>query len=126
MSPVAGLRKRPAGSAPPATVKVYGAVPPEAVIVCAYGCSVVPGGSVVGLRIMAGQPGLAMVIVYRRLPEQPVASVAVIVKVNVPTVVGVPVIAPVELLRSRFVGSAPLDIENVYGDVRSAATPDSR
>ena len=66
---------------------------------------------------MAGQPGLAIVIVYRRLPVQPVASVAVIVKVNVPTVVGVPVIAPVLELRSRPVGSEPLDTENVYGEV---------
>src|ERR1700675_4546716 len=66
---------------------------------------------------MAGQPGLAMVIVYARVPAQPFASVAVIEKVNVPAVVGVPVIALVAALRIRPPGSAPLDTENAYGAV---------
>jgi len=70
-----------------------------------------------GLSVIAGQPALAMVIVYRRLPEQPFASVAVIENVNVPGVVGVPVIAPVPGLRIRTGGNAPLDTENAYGAV---------
>src|SRR3954452_20116746 len=66
---------------------------------------------------MAGHPVLAIVTVYRRLPAQPVASVAVMVKLNVPAVVGVPVMAPELPLRISPVGSAPLEMVNVYGAV---------
>src|SRR4051794_15100230 len=66
---------------------------------------------------MAGHPALAIVTVYKRLPVQPAASVAVMVNVNVPAVVGVPVIAPEPPLRTSPVGSAPLEMVNVYGAV---------
>ena len=56
---------------------------------------------------------------YSWLPEQPFASVAVIVKMKVPAVVGVPVMAPGPPVLSGYspVGSAPLETAYVYGAV---------
>src|SRR5208337_84459 len=53
--------------------------------------------------------------------ELPFESTTWAVKLNVPTVVGVPVIAPVDELSESPGGSAPLMIENVYGAVPPAA-----
>ena len=59
----------------------------------------------------------AITMEYGWLPEQPFASVAVIVKLKVPAVVGVPVMAPSPAVLSGTspVGSAPLERANVYG-----------
>ena len=46
---------------------------------------------------------------------EPVESTTCAVKLNVPAVVGVPVIAPVEAFNVSPGGSDPLMIENVYG-----------
>ena len=45
----------PLGSVPLVTAKLYGAVPPLAVIVWLYDVPTVPSGSVGGLKVMAGQ-----------------------------------------------------------------------
>jgi hypothetical protein len=48
-------------------------------------------------------------------------SVTRAVKLKVPAVVGVPVIAPVLALSVRFGGRDPLEIDQVYGDVPPVA-----
>lgn len=47
----------------------------------------------------------------------PCASVTTATKLKAPAVVGVPVIAPVEVFRVRPGGREPLPILNVYGGV---------
>jgi hypothetical protein len=71
---------------------------------------------------MTGQLGaLGIEIVYARLPGQLLASVAVIVKLNWPAVVGVPEMTPVVALSVRPGGSAPLETVKVYGAVPPVA-----
>ena len=53
---------------------------------------------------------------------EPVESTTCAVKLNVPAVVGVPVIAPVEAFNVNPGGNDPLMIENVYGGVPPVAT----
>ena len=52
----------------------------------------------------------------------PVESTTWAVKLNVPDVVGVPVIAPVDAFSVRPAGNEPLVMENVYGGVPPDAT----
>src|SRR5450756_332006 len=113
MAPVAVLSERPVGSAPAVTAKVYGAVPPEAETVWLYAVVTEPSGRVAGETVIVGQ---AITIVYAWLPAQRLTSAAVIVKLKVPDVVGVPVIAPVEALRESPVGSAPVVMLYTYGE----------
>jgi hypothetical protein len=54
----------------------------------------------------------------------PVESTTCAVKLNVPAVVGVPVIAPVELFSVNPAGSEPLVIEYVYGGIPPPAVSD--
>ena len=56
-------------------------------------------------------------IAYASVAAQPLASVAVIEKLYVPTVVGVPVIEPVAGFSDSPVGSAPLETMYAYGAV---------
>jgi hypothetical protein len=77
---------------------------------------------VAGLTVMKGQPGTTGIAMeYGRPPGQLLASVAVIVKLNWPAVVGVPEITPVVALSVRPGGSAPLETEKVYGGVPPVA-----
>jgi hypothetical protein len=118
MIPVRESSVRPLGSAPAETVKVYGAIPPVADTVWLYGVPRTPGGNVVGLTVITGQLGMpATTMEYGRLPGQPFASVAVIVKLKVPAAVSVPEIKPVVGLSTRPVGRAPLETVKVYGAV---------
>src|SRR4029077_3791396 len=71
----------------------------------------------IGLRVMAGQASAAITTGYARVPGQPLLSVAGVVKLKVPNVVGVPVMAPVAGLSDSPAGSTPLDTANVYGPV---------
>ena len=71
---------------------------------------------------MTGQLGpLGIPIVYARLPGQPFASVAVIVRLKTPVVVGVPEMTPVVGLSVRPGGSAPLETAKVYDPVPPVA-----
>lgn len=71
---------------------------------------------------MIGQLGaLGIEIVYARLPGQPFASVAVIVKLNCPAVVGVPEMTPVVELSVSPGGSAPSETAKIYGGVPPTA-----
>ena len=79
---------------------------------------VFPPGSApaAGDTVMAGQ---AMTIEYDVTPVQPLASVAVTSKFDVPAVVGVPeIVAPVRLSPA---GSEPEVTANVYGPVPPVA-----
>jgi hypothetical protein len=52
----------------------------------------------------------------------PVESTTWAVKLNVPEVLGVPVIAPVEVFKVKPAGNEPVVIENVYGATPPEAT----
>ena len=58
--------------------------------------------------------GQAMVTVYGRLPVQPFLSVARIVKLKLPSVVGVPESVP-PLERSNPAGRLPFETMKLYG-----------
>ena len=77
-----------------------------------YAVPTIPFGSVLGESVIAEQ----IIIVYARLPEHPLASVAVTVKVKLPPVVGVPEITPEDESVSP-VGSVPVVTAKLYGAV---------
>lgn len=102
-TPVVALMLTPAGNAPE-VLHVIVPVLPVCVAVWLYAVFTVPSGNVAGATVMVGQ---LMSIVYVWVPEQPMPSVAMIVKVYVPVVVGVPESTPVEELIVIPGGSVP-------------------
>ena len=54
------LRLRPVGNVPVDNVHVYGAVPPEAAIVCEYTAPTVPTVSDAGVNVIVGQEGTSV------------------------------------------------------------------
>ena len=76
-----------------------------------------PLGNVAGLTVMAA----LIVTLYARAPVALRPSVAVIVKLEVAAVVGVPVIAPVVAFNDRPAGKLPADTLNVYEPVPPVA-----
>ena len=72
-----------------------------------------PTGSEAGVMVIVGQP---TAMVKSALPAHPLASVAAIVMLALAVAVGVPLTTPVEAFKLSPAGSAPLMIENVYGD----------
>ena len=105
IAPVDVLSDRPVGKLPAVTVYVYGAVPPDAVTVWLYARPCVVAGRLAGAIDNAAADDT--VTEYARNPVAPTVSVAVIVKLNVAAVVGVPVSAPVAELSVRPVGKLP-------------------
>jgi hypothetical protein len=101
--PVDEFKDRPGGSAPETTLSVYGGAPPEAVTVVVYSMPIIPFGDEARKSVIVGQA----LMVYACEPWHPFASVAVTVKLNVPAVVGVPVIPPVDEFRNRPAGNDP-------------------
>ena len=90
-TPVAALKVTPAGSAPPVRLKVYGAVPPLAEIVCDVAMPTVAATSIAGLTATVGAfttSVTAEVPLYG--PEPVVASVPFTVMLKLPAAVGVP------------------------------------
>ena len=79
-------------------------MPPLADTACEYALPTLPPGSVVGLRTIGAA---AIVTEYARVFEAPLPSVARIVKLLGPTVVGVPEITPLAVLSVSPAGSAP-------------------
>ena len=59
--------------------------------------------------------GFAVMTILRSLVTFPTELAALTVKMNVPTVVGVPVIAPLALFKLKPAGSVPLFIVQVIG-----------
>jgi hypothetical protein len=103
----------PEGNAPPVTANVCGARPPDAVNVWLYGVPCTPPTSAAGKTVTVAH---VILVVYVRLPEHSLASVAVTVKVYVPGVVGLPERDPV-VDRLKPGGSDPEVRTNVYGAV---------
>src|SRR5207344_459168 len=110
IAPVDVFSDRPVGSVP-TSAYVYGAVPPNAVTDWLYAMFCVVAGRLVGFSVNAARA----VPEYARDPVENAASVAVIVKLNPPPEVGVPVIAPVAALSVKPAGSVPAVTANVYG-----------
>jgi hypothetical protein len=123
MAPVDGFSVRPGGNEPLAIEKVYGGVPPVATAADEYARPTVP--------VFAGQTsfrsgGLMTMLQFDvAVPAAlPVESTTWAVKLNVPAVVGVPVMAPVDELSVKPAGNEPVMIENVYGGTPPVATSD--
>src|ERR1700690_151313 len=114
MAPVDGFSVRPGGNEPLEIEKVYGGTPPVATAADEYARPTVP--------VLAGQTSFRVgglitmlqfdVVVPAALP---VESTTWAVKLYVPAVVGVPVMAPVDALSVKPGGRVPVMIENVYG-----------
>jgi len=117
---------RPAGNAPAEMVKLYGDVPPDAVTVCEYAEPTVGAGSVVCVTVTVAAPteSVYACVPLNGAPVPVLESTAFTVKPKLPAVVGVPVIAPVALFSARPAGSAPAEMEYVYGDVPPEAVAD--
>src|SRR3990172_11372348 len=96
-------RERPAGSVPANILHVYGVLPPPATSVWMYAQLAVPSerDAVLTLNPENTVTDKAFVL------TAPLASVACIVKLLVPAVVGVPLISPVAVLRLSPAGSTP-------------------
>jgi hypothetical protein len=89
-----------------------------ALIVRLYGVPDVPFGSVVGLKVIAA----LIVTAYERVPMAPMLSVARIVKLLDPALVGVPEITPVVALSASPTGNVPA----LRGEGREQIHPASR
>ena len=113
IAPVDALSESPAGNAPDVTVNEIGAVPPEVCTVWLYAV-LMSGVDSVPVVIASEE---TMVPLYACDAVIELLSVAVIVKLYVPALVGVPVIAPVDALSVRPLGSAPDVTLNVTGAV---------
>jgi hypothetical protein len=88
-------------------------VPPLATNEEEYGTFTVPVVAATQERFMGGGAivMLQSTVLVKAVP--PVESVTFAVKLKVPAVVGVPVIAPVELFRVRPAGREPAEMEKV-------------
>ena len=80
------------------------------------------------LSVIAAGGDDAMVMLQFTLavwsPVVPVESTTLAVKLNVPAMVGDPVMAPVAGFSNRLGGNDPAVMEKVYGDVPPLATND--
>jgi hypothetical protein len=121
MAPVDGFRVRPAGSEPLVIENVYGGTPPVATSAELYATPTVPVA--VGQARVGGAGAMTILQLVDVVPAAvPLESTTWAVKVNVPAVVGVPVMLPVDGSSVRPAGSEPLVIENVYGGTPPVAT----
>ena len=98
------------------TDQVNGPVP-DAVRVAAYADPTVPSGRLVVVML---SEGAEIVMVSGLVALAPPAPTTFAVKLDVPAVVGVPPIAPVEALRDRPAGSEPEARDQVNGPVPEA------
>ncbi len=113
MTPLVAFRDNPAGSDPLLTVQLlYGGVPPLAPRVWEYATATSPPGSEVVKMVT---PVMAMDRFAVAVP--PSLSVTVTVNEDVPVVVGVPLMTPVDGARVRPGGSVPVLSAHVYGFV---------
>jgi hypothetical protein len=108
-APVLEFKERPAGSEPIDTLHV-GPVQPVDVRVCEYA---VPTPPVRNDVVVMEQPAEALTRIDRALVELPLLLDTAIVKLLVPVVVGVPVIAPVLELIESPAGKEPTDTVQV-------------
>ena len=111
MAPLEAFRLRPAGRLPLVTDQLYGVTPPVAASVWLYDVPAVPPGSEVVL--MESAPEIVIVRLFVAMAL--LLSATCTVKVLLPAVVGVPVMAPLEALRLRPAGRLPLVTDQLYG-----------
>ena len=104
----AALRLKPGGGMPVAIAHVYGAVPPAACSVWLYGVPITPLGRLVVVTVSA-EP---TTMLSPPVAVSALASLTLTVKLEVPAVVGVPVIAPAAL-RLKPAGKLPVAIDQV-------------
>jgi hypothetical protein len=113
MAPVVVFSVSPGGSDPVAMANVYGANPPVTTIEELYGvptvpvvaathCAVIVGGAIVIPQLLVAVPAAV-----------PVESTTCAVKLNGPAVLGVPVMAPVEVFNVSPGGREPDVMEYV-------------
>src|SRR4030067_826349 len=111
ISPVVLLRLSPAGSAPTVTAHVIGALPPLPASVWLYARFTVPSESDTVVIT-----GYALTMIDKTLVAVALlSSVTCTVKIDIPAVVGVPLISPVALLSVTPTGSVPTVTVHVYG-----------
>lgn len=121
MAPLDGSRLRPSGSAPPVTDHVYGAIPPAAETVPKY-CNPTVGSpsALVSMTTGGGVPTVTDKSASA-VCEGELESVAVMAKTDVPVVVGVPEIIPVDASRLSPGGRVPLVTDQLKGAVPPSA-----
>ena len=121
MAPVVGFSSKPGGSVPAVIEKVYGGVPPVATSAELYGtptCAV-PAGQA---SMTVGGFTVILQLISLILDLRPEESMISTVKLNVPAVVGVPVMAPVVAFSVKPGGRLPARIEKVYGGTPPVTT----
>ena len=106
IAPVDAVKLKPAGNVPALTLQVYGAVPLLACNVVEYAVPVVPPGNDV-VVIVGGCGAAAIAILSAFVAELFAASVTFTVNDEVPAVVGVPEIAPVDAVKLKPAGNVP-------------------
>jgi hypothetical protein len=114
IAPVDALSERPAGRLPVEIDQVYGRMPPVAVGRNEKSVPTLAAGSV-ALPIARGATTL-IVSGHAKDFGGVFESVTVTVKEDVPTVVGMPVIAPVEAFKASPEGNVPLETAHVNGN----------
>jgi hypothetical protein len=113
MAPVEASKLKPDGKAPAEIVNVTGAVPPLVATVWLYAVLMSGTGSVA----VVIESAETIVPLYACDAVTEFASVALIVKLYAPAVVGVPLMAPVDVSKLRPAGNAPAETENAIGAV---------
>ena len=116
ITPVDATRLSPAGSAPALTLQVYGVVPPLACSVVEYAVPAVPPGNDVVVTV-GGCAAAATAILKTFVPVLFAASFTCTVNDDVPAVVGVPEITPVDAARLNPAGNVPALTLQLYGVV---------
>jgi len=118
ITPLVVFKLRPPGRLPLAIAHVIGAVP-VAARVWLYAVPTVPAGK--EAVVIVGANGAELMTMLSALVAFPALLVALIVKLDVAAVVGVPLITPVAGVKLRPVGRLPTDIAHVIGAVPVAA-----
>jgi hypothetical protein len=122
ITPFAAFSERPAGNEPTLIDQVYGAKPPVSATAAEYATPFWAVGSDVVLIDIADT---TIESAFVPVPAVGVVeSVTLTVKLNVPVVVGVPVIAPVEAFSERPLGNEPVVIDHAYGVTPPEAATD--
>src|SRR5262245_41639422 len=95
-------------------LQVYGGVPPDAASVTEYGTFSIAAGSVSVVVIIKGSALIVSAKLF--VADMPALSTTRTLKLNVPSIVGVPFKTP-PLLRFNPLGSVPATSAQVYGAV---------
>src|SRR5512134_3616853 len=112
-------RLSPAGRLPAETDQLYGVVPPVAARVWLYAVPTVPPGRL-DVEIVGATCAAAIAMERARVEERPLLPVTWTVKLDVPTVVGVPLIVP-PVDRLSPAGRLPAETDQLYGVVPPVA-----